>query len=95
MPTTGTVQVAVQTGSRTTPNFRLTLATASPGIYYVQDPSTATRFNILAQLNQTAWLNMPARMAAALNEANPGVTCLCQASASALSICGQPASGQV
>ncbi len=92
LPYTGTVQVAVQAGSQTSPNYALTMAAATPGMYYIQDPSTTTRTNILAQFNNTAWLNMPAFMATALQDL-PGSTFpgLCQASFSALSQCGQPA----
>ncbi len=92
LPYTGTVQVAVQVGSQTSPNYALTMAAATPGMYWIQDPSMSTRTNILAQFNNTAWLNMPASMATALqnlpNSTFPG---LCQASFSALSECGQPA----
>ena len=35
-------------------------------IYAQQDPSTPTRFNAIAQFNNTAWLDMPASMATAL-----------------------------
>ncbi len=87
LPATGTVQVAVKTASATSPNYALTMAAATPGMYYIQDPSTATRFNILAQFNQTAWLDMPAAMATALKI--PGG---CAANNdSPLSLCGQPA----
>ncbi len=87
LPATGTVQVAVKTASATSPNYALTMAAGTPGMYYIQDPSTATRFNILAQFNQTAWLNMPASMATALKI--PGA---CAANNySVLSLCGQPA----
>jgi len=92
LPYTGTVQVAVNTPSGSTLNYALTMAAATPGMYYIQDPSTPTRFNILAQFNNTAWLNMPASMATALQNL-PGSTFpgLCQTSFSALSECGQPA----
>ncbi len=87
LPATGVVQVAVKTASATSPNYALSMAAATPGMYYIQDPSTATRFNILAQFNQTAWLDMPASMATALKI--PGA---CAANNySALSLCGQPA----
>jgi len=87
LPTTGVVQVAVKTAAATSPNFAMTMAAATPGMYYIQDPSTATRFNIIAQFNQTAWLDMPASMATALKL--PGA---CAANNdSPLSLCGQPA----
>ncbi|HTS49746.1 MAG TPA: IPT/TIG domain-containing protein [Bryobacteraceae bacterium] len=92
LPYTGTVQVVLKTASQTSPNYALTMAAATPGMYYIQDPSTTTRTNILAQFNNTAWLNMPASMATALQNL-PGSSFpgLCQASFSALSQCGQPA----
>jgi uncharacterized protein (TIGR03437 family) len=92
LPYTGTVQVAVKTATQTSPNYALTMAAATPGMYWIQDPSTKTRFNITAQFNATAWLNMPVSMATALQNipgsSFPGV---CQTSFSALSVCGQPA----
>src|SRR5271165_330018 len=87
LPATGTVQVAVKTSAATSPNFPLTLAAGAPGMYYIADPSTQGRFNILAQFNQTAWLNMPASMATALK-----LPTGCAANnISPLSLCGQPA----
>jgi uncharacterized protein (TIGR03437 family) len=87
LPATGTVQVAVKTASATTPNYALTMAAGSPGMYYIADPSTQGRFNILAQFNATAWLDMPASTATAL-----GILGNCAANkVSALSLCGQPA----
>ncbi|HLG97479.1 MAG TPA: IPT/TIG domain-containing protein [Bryobacteraceae bacterium] len=87
LPTTGTVQVAVKTPSGTSPNYPLTMVAASPGMYNVADPSTKGRFNILAQFNGTAWLDMPASMATALKLAGN-----CAANnISPLSLCGQPA----
>lgn len=87
LPASGTVQVALKTSSATSPNYALTMAASVPGIYFVGDPSTPTRFNILAQFNATAWLNMPASMATAL-----GIPGNCGANKlSALALCGQPA----
>lgn len=87
LPYTGTVQVAVKTATQTSPNYALTMASATPGMYYIQDPSTKTRFNITAQFNNTAWLDMPASMATAL-----GIPGSCAANnISPLSLCGQPA----
>src|SRR5579872_3216620 len=90
LPYTGTVQVVLKTASQTSPNYALTMAAATPGMYWIQDPSTTTRTNILAQFNNTAWLNMPASMASALQNL-PGSSFpgLCQASFSVLSQCGQ------
>jgi len=87
LPYTGTVQLAVKVGGQTSPNYALTMAAATPGMYYIQDPSTKTRFNIIAQFNNTAWLDMPASMATALMIAGN-----CAANnISPLSLCGQPA----
>lgn len=92
LPYTGTVKVAIKNGSQTSPDYSLTMATATPGMYWIQDPSTTTRTNILAQFNNTAWLNMPASMATALQNL-PGSSFpgLCQSSFNVLSQCGQPA----
>ncbi len=87
LPTTGVVQVAVKTAAATSPNFAINMAAGAPGMYNLQDPSTPTRFNIIAQFNQTAWLDMPTSMATALKL--PGA---CAANNdSPLSLCGQPA----
>jgi len=87
LPATETVQVAVETSSGTTPNYALTMAAGAPGIYYIADPATKGRFNILAQFNATAWLNMPASTATALK-----ITGNCTTNhISPLSLCGQPA----
>ena len=87
LPYTGTVKVAVKVGSQTTPDYALTMAAATPGMYNIPDPSTKTRFNITAQFNNTAWLDMPASMATAL-----GIPGGCAANnISPLSLCGQPA----
>jgi len=67
LPTSGMVNVAVTNASTTGPDFPLTMAAATPGLYYIQDPSMKTRFNVIAQFNNTAWLAMPASMATALN----------------------------
>lgn len=86
LPASGPVQVALKTASATSPNYALTMA-ASPGIYYVADPSQKTRFNVLAQINPTAWLAMPASMATAL-----GIAGNCTVNKiNAASLCGQPA----
>jgi uncharacterized protein (TIGR03437 family) len=91
LPATGQVQVALTNSSATTPvtgpNYALTMAAGAPGLYFVADPSDKTRFNVLAQFNQTAWLAMPASMATAL-----GIPGNCTANNySPLSLCGQPA----
>lgn len=88
LPAAGTVQVVVRTPSGSTPNYALTMAAGSPGIYYIADPGTKGRFNVLAQFNATAWLNMPSSMASALK-----LPTNCEADKiNVLSLCGQPAS---
>src|SRR5579863_2725110 len=62
------------------------MAAGAPGMYFVADPSTKGRLNILAQFNNTAWLNMPASMATALQL--PSCTA---ANTTPLTQCGQPA----
>jgi len=91
LPTTGQVDVAVTNSSAaapvTGPNYELTMAAGAPGLYFQQDPSDLTRYNVLAQFNNTDWLAMPASMAAALNY--PG-NCTAD-SVSPTSFCAQPA----
>ena len=87
LPASGTVEVALTSASATAPNYTLNMAAGAPGIYAQQDPSTPTRFNAIAQFNNTAWLDMPASMATAL-----GIPGNCAANKySPLSLCGQPA----
>jgi uncharacterized protein (TIGR03437 family) len=85
LPTSGTVNVQLSTTAATSPNFALTMVPAQPGMYYIADPSTKNRFNILAQFNATLWLAMPASMATALNIA------ACTSNTTALTVCAQPA----
>jgi uncharacterized protein (TIGR03437 family) len=91
LPATGQVEVALTNSSAaapvTSPNYTLTMAASAPGLYFQQDPSDKTRYNVLAQFNNTAWLAMPASMAAALNY--PG-NCTAD-SVSPTSFCAQPA----
>jgi len=87
LPASGQVEVALTNSSATTPNFALTMAAGAPGLYFQQDPSDLTRYNVLAQFNNTAWLAMPASMAAALNY--PG-NCTAD-NVSPTSFCAQPA----
>jgi uncharacterized protein (TIGR03437 family) len=91
LPASGQIEVAVTNSSATTPvtgpNYMLTAAAAAPGLYFQQDPSMKTRYNVLAQFNNTDWLVMPASMATALNY--PGD---CTANGvSPTSFCAQPA----
>jgi uncharacterized protein (TIGR03437 family) len=87
LPISGTVNVQLKTPSATLANFPVTMAAATPGLYTLADPSTATRVNVIAQFNGTAWLAMPDSMASALKI--PG-NCA-GANLNPLSICGQPA----
>jgi uncharacterized protein (TIGR03437 family) len=88
LPTSGTVNVQLKTPTSTLPNFPVTMAPATPGLYTLADPSNKSRVSVIAQFNGTAWLAMPDSMAAALkipgNCAGSGI--------SPLSLCGQPAS---
>ena len=87
LPASGTVDVTVTTPSGTSPPYKLTMTAAAPGLYFLADPSTKNRFNAIAQFNSTAWLAMPASMAAALKY--PGN---CTASNyNPASFCAQPA----
>jgi uncharacterized protein (TIGR03437 family) len=86
LPTDGEVKVQVKTPSGDTPEYTLNMAPATPGMYFLADPNTNGRFNVLAQFNATLWLAMPASMAAALNLAD------CAAiQADPLTLCGKPA----
>ena len=66
LPTSGTVQVQLKTPSATTANFAVTMSAAAPGLYYLTDPATKGRTNVLAQFNNTAWLALPDATATAL-----------------------------
>jgi uncharacterized protein (TIGR03437 family) len=85
LPTSGTVTVVVTTPSGPSLNYTLNMAATSPGIYFIPDPSTKTRFNVTAQFNNTAWLAMPASMTTALKLP------ACTPTTNAASLCGQPA----
>lgn len=87
LPSSGTVNVQLTAGSATSPNYSLTMNAANPGMYFLADPGTKGRLNILAQFNGTVWLAMPASMASALKL--PG-NCT-NANFNVLSLCGQPA----
>lgn len=83
LPTTGTVNLTVQTSGGTSPAQTMTLAPAAPGIFYYTDPLVLTRRNAVAVAANTAWIAMPTSMAA-----NLGLPSNCS---NALSVCGQPA----
>jgi uncharacterized protein (TIGR03437 family) len=82
LPTSGTVNVTVQTPSGTSPPFSLKLAAAAPGIFYDTDPLDPTRKNAVAVAANTAWIAMPLSMAASL-----GLPSNCTVPAA---FCGQP-----
>ncbi len=87
LPASGQVDVALSNSTVTGPNYELTMAAGAPGLYFIADPSDKTRFNVIAQFNQTAWLAMPTSMATALK-----LPVNCAANKySPLSECGQPA----
>jgi len=85
LPASGTVNVVVTTPSGPSLNYTLNMAAASPGIYFIADPAVKTRFNVIAQFNNTAWLAMPASMTAALKLP------ACTPTTNAASVCGRPA----
>ncbi len=83
LPSSGTVNVTVQTAGGTSPPQVLTLAPAAPGIFYYVDPLVLTRRNAVAVTANTAWIAMPTSMAT-----NMGLTTTCS---SPVTLCGQPA----
>ena len=87
LPESGIVNLKLTAPSGVNASYPLTIAMASPGIYYQADPSKNGRFNILAQFNNTAWLAMPSTMATALKI--PG-DCI-KSSVNPVAVCGQPA----
>src|SRR5260370_34956713 len=62
------------------------MTAAVPGLYFLADPSTKNRFNAIVQFNGTAWLAMPASMAAALKFPGNGSA----ANYDPASFCAQP-----
>jgi uncharacterized protein (TIGR03437 family) len=87
LPTAGPVDVQLTTASAFYPNYKLNMVPADPGLYRINDPAKAARFNVIAQFNATAWLAMPASMATALK-----LPADCHKSGiNALSLCGEPA----
>ncbi len=85
LPISGTVNVQLSTPTATNPIYTLNMAPAVPALYRTPDPSDKTRFNVIAQFANTAWLAMPVSMTAAL-----GLPA-CSSSINPLSECGQPA----
>ena len=85
LPTSGTVNVQLTTPTALYPNYTLKMAAAVPGLYRIQDPTVTTRFNIIAQFANTAWLALP-------NSTTTGLKLpLCTSTTNVLSTCGQPA----
>jgi len=85
LPTTGTVNVQLLTPANFYPNYALKMVPSNPGFYRIQDPKVATRLNVIAQFNGTAWLALPASTTAAL-----GLPA-CTTGTNILSECGKPA----
>jgi uncharacterized protein (TIGR03437 family) len=83
LSSSGTVNVTVQISGGTSPVQTLTLVPAAPGIFYYTDPLVLTRRNAVAVTANTAWIAMPASMAA-----NLGLSTTC---GTAATLCGQPA----
>ncbi|HTS46821.1 MAG TPA: hypothetical protein VMH05_02690 [Bryobacteraceae bacterium] len=83
LPTSGTVDLTVQTSGGTSPAQTMTLAPAAPGIFYYTDPLVLTRRNAVAVTANTAWIAMPTSMAN-----NLGLPTNCS---NPPSVCGQPA----
>jgi uncharacterized protein (TIGR03437 family) len=85
LPAGGTVNVQLTTSAALYPNYTLTMVPANPGFYRIQDPKVTTRFNVIAQFANTAWLVLPVSTTAAL-----GLPA-CSSGRNPLSVCGQPA----
>jgi uncharacterized protein (TIGR03437 family) len=83
LPSTGTVDLTVQTSGGTSPAQTMTLTPAAPGIFYDTDPLVLRRRNAVAVTANTAWIAMPTSMAS-----NLGLPTNCSNPAS---LCGQPA----
>ncbi len=83
LPSTGTVDLSVQTPGGASAPQTLTLAPAAPGIFYYGDPLVPSRRNAVAVTANTAWIAMPLSLAASL-----GVPATCGGPAV---LCAQPA----
>ena len=84
LPTSGTVDVQVQSPTGSSRPFALSMAPADVGLYRVSDPSNANRINGDVHFANSAGRVMPAAMGAALNLPPCGDVDLFTA-------CGQPA----
>jgi uncharacterized protein (TIGR03437 family) len=87
LPTSGSVALQLKTPSAMATSLSVMAAPTTPALYFVSDPSTAGRRNILAQFNSTAWLAMPVTLATALGI--PG-SCV-ESNVNPASTCGEPA----
>lgn len=85
LPTSGTVNVQLTTSTALYPNYTLNMVPANPGFYRITDPMDTTRFNVIAQFANTAWLALPVSTTAAL-----GLPA-CTGTTNVLSPCGRPA----
>lgn len=83
LPSSGTVNLTVQTAGGTSTPLTVTMATATPGMFYYVDPLVLTRRNAVAVTANTGWIAMPTSMAA-----NLGLPTTCPTAAT---LCGQPA----
>ncbi len=81
----GTVNVQLTTPTGLYPNYTLNMTPAFPGLYRIADPSVSTRFNVIAQFANTAWLALPVSTTTALKLP------ACTTALSPLSLCGRPA----
>ena len=85
LPTSGTVDVTVQTSAGTSAKQTLNLAPAVPGIFSYIDPLLPSRRNAAAVTANTAWIAMPASTAASY-----GLPTNCS-TLGAGTLCAQPA----
>lgn len=85
LPTSGTVNVQLQTATTNYPFYTLNMVPANPGIFRIGDPKNASLINAVAQFTNTAWLVLPVS-----TTANIGLPA-CTASTPIATECGQPA----
>jgi uncharacterized protein (TIGR03437 family) len=83
LPDSGPIDLTVHTSGGTSPPQSMTMATATPGMFYYVDPLVLTRRNAVAVTANTAWIAMPTSMAT-----NLGLPTTCPTPAT---LCGQPA----
>ncbi len=85
LPTSGTVNVQLRTGTTNYPFYTLNMVPANPGFFRITDPKNSSLINVVAQFTNTAWLVLPAS-----TTTNIGLSA-CTAATAAASVCGQPA----